>query len=58
MQLEYKGYILQQSSYNNHYMIIKADTKHMVMHVSYSKKLSVEEAKEAIERCIEIIERV
>lgn len=49
MQLEYKGYILQQSSYNNHYMIIKADSEEVVMHVSYSKKLTVVEAKQAIE---------
>lgn len=43
---EYKGYILQQSNYNYHYMIFK-DEK-MVMHCQCQKKLDQKGAEEAI----------
>ena len=41
---EHKGYVLQQSDYNNHFMIFKDDK--MVYHAQYDKKLTEDEAKE------------
>lgn len=49
---EYKGYILQQSNYNNHYMIFKDDK--MVMHCQYNKKLDQKGAEEAIDFYIDL----
>lgn len=46
---EHKGYALQQTSYNWHYMIIDPKTDKMVMHVSCTEKLTEDEAKAAIE---------
>lgn len=51
--VEYKGYILQQSNYNYHYMIFK-DEK-MVCHAQYDKKLTEDEAKERIEFFIDLL---
>ncbi len=45
-------YVLQQSEYNNHYMIIYdngIDNPKMVMHASCSKPLTEKEAEEAID---------
>lgn len=47
--VEHKGFILQQGSYNPHYMIFEADTNKMVMHCSCTKYLTEEEAKQHIE---------
>ena len=55
MIVEYKGYTLQQSAYNNHYMIIRGGR--MVCHAQYDKKLSEEEAKEKIDIFIELSKR-
>ena len=52
MVVEHRGYTLQQSSYNNHYMIIK-DNK-MVCHAQYDKKLTKQEAKEKIDFYIDL----
>lgn len=49
---EHRGYILQQSSYNNHYMIIK-DNK-MVCHAQYDKNLTEDEAREKIDFFIDL----
>ena len=50
---EHKGYTLQQTSYNWHYMIIKDDK--MVMHCQCGKKLTEQEAKEVIEFYLDLI---
>ena len=50
---EHKGYTLQQTSYNWHYMIIKDDK--MVMHCQCGKKLTEQEAKESIEFYLDLI---
>lgn len=55
MIVEYKGYILQQSDYNHHYMIFKADTKEGCSHVSYTKPLTEEEAKGCIDLYLKLI---
>jgi len=44
----YKGYELQQTSYNWHYMIIDLKTKQSVFHCSCTKELDEEEMKRAI----------
>lgn len=49
---EHKGYTLQQTSYNWHYMIIK-DGK-MVCHCPCTYKLTEEQAKEKIDLFIKI----
>lgn len=51
----YKGYELQQTSYNWHYMIIDLRTKESVLHCSCNKELNEEEMKKAIDVFIEII---
>ena len=51
---EYKGYVLQQSSYNNHYMIFKDDK--MVMHCQHPKKLDQKGAEEAIDFYLNLTE--
>ena len=48
-EYEHNGYILQQSSYNNHYMIFEAESGKLVLHVSCESKLTEEEAKERID---------
>lgn len=50
---EYKGYILQQSSCNNHYMILKDDKR--VMHCQHPKKLDQKGAEEAIDFYLDLI---
>jgi hypothetical protein len=52
--VEYKGYILQQGSTSPHYMIFDAKTNEMLMHCSCTKYLTEEQAKEHIDRFIEI----
>ena len=49
---EYKGYILQQSNYNNHYMIFKDDK--MVMHCQCTEKLNQKKAEENIDFFIDL----
>lgn len=49
---EYKGYILKQSGYNNHYMIFK-DSK-MMMHCQCTEKLDQKKAEESIDTFIEL----
>ena len=51
---EYKGYVLQQSGYNNHYMIFKDN--HMVMHCQHDKKLDQKGAEEAIDFYLNLTE--
>lgn len=53
---EHKGYLLQQTSYNWHYMIIDLSTNKMVMHCQCSKKLTEDTAKESIEFYLKIRE--
>ena len=54
MIVKHKGYILNQNEYDNHYIIIDISASRMCCHVQYDKKLTKEEAKEAIERFLEI----
>jgi hypothetical protein len=49
---EYKGYILKQSGYNNHYMIFK-DGK-MMMHCQCTEKLDQKKAEENIDFYIDL----
>lgn len=51
---EYKGYVLQQSGYNDHYMIFKDDK--MVMHCQHGKKLDQKGAEEAIDFYLNLTE--
>ena len=51
---EYKGYVLQQSGYNNHYMIFKDDK--MVMHCQCDRKLDQKGAEEAIDFYLNLTE--
>lgn len=50
---EYKGYTLQQSNYNNHYMIFKDDK--MIMHCQCTEKLDQKGAEEAIQFYLDMI---
>lgn len=50
---EYKGYVLQQSNFNNHYMIFKDDK--MIMHCQCTEKLDQKGAEEAIEFYLDMI---
>lgn len=47
----HKGYMLTQTDYNYHYMILDGDG-HIVMHVPYDKPLKEEKAREFIEHYI------
>lgn len=46
---QYKGYELQQTSYNWHYVIIDLKTNERVFHAACTKELNEEEMKRAIE---------
>jgi septal ring factor EnvC (AmiA/AmiB activator) len=54
---EHRGFVLQQTSYNWHYMIINSDGR-PVMHCQYSEKLSEDEAKRMIDDYLELREEV
>lgn len=51
---EHKGYVLEQTSYNWHYMIFNQTTGAWVCHAACTKKLSEQEAKERIDRFLEL----
>mgnify|MGYP003457598489 FL=1 len=53
---EHKGYTLQQTSYNWHYMIIKDNR--MVCHCPCTYKLTEEQAKEKIDLFIELLQKL
>ena len=46
---EHKGYVLEQTDVNWHYMIREADTGRSVMHCQCAAQLSEDEAKQHIE---------
>lgn len=50
----YKGYELQQTDYNWHYVIIDLKTKELVFHASCTRELNEEEMKRAIELFLSI----
>ena len=50
---EHKGYLLQQSGYNNHFMIFK-DGK-MICHAQHNKKLDQKGAEKSIDFYIDLI---
>lgn len=52
----HKGYILQQTSYNWHYIIAEEATGETVMHAQGTEKLTEAEAQKAIEACIQLAE--
>ena len=52
---QYKGYELQQTSYNWHYVIIDLKTKERVFHCSCTKELNEEEMKNAINFYLSLI---
>lgn len=60
MTVHHRGYILQQSEYNNHYMIIYDNGKEarVVLHASCTEPLSEEEAKEHIDNYLMMKERL
>lgn len=49
-EYEHKGYVLQQTSYNWHYLIFDAESGQCLLHASCTAKLTEEEAKDHIER--------
>lgn len=53
---EHKGFILQQSSYNWHYMIIDPKRDKMVLHASCAKPLTEDEAKAAIDAYLTLVQ--
>ena len=52
---EYKGYVLRQSNYNNHYIIFKDN--HLVTHCQCKEKLDQKGAEEAIDFYLSLIEK-
>lgn len=52
---KHKGYTLQQTDYNYHYMIFDEDMK-MTLHAQYGKPVTEEKAVEFIEQYILISE--
>ena len=50
----HRGYVLQQTSFNWHYMIFDEETGGMVLHASCTEKLSEEEAKKHIDMYIDL----
>lgn len=54
---EHRGFVLQQTSYNWHYMIINANGR-PVMHCQYSEKLTEDEARQTIDDYLELREEV
>lgn len=50
---EHKGYVLQQSDYNNHFMIFKDDK--MVCHSQCTEKLDQKKAEENIDFFIDLM---
>ncbi len=57
MIFKHKGYTLQQAAKCNHHCMIFAEDGHMVMHASYNKPLTEEEAREFIEDYIMLVEK-
>ena len=55
--VKHKGYTIQQTDYNNHYMIFN-DNGEMVMHCSCTKKLNEDGLKEAIESFIRLSDSI
>ena len=53
MVIEYKGYVVSQSDYNNHVMIIKDG--HMVMHAQCTKKMTERELQKEVDMFLEIV---
>jgi hypothetical protein len=52
---EHKGFALQQWSDNWHYMIFEIETGQRCIHVPCTKKLTIQEAIDNIERYIKMI---
>lgn len=54
-KIEYKGYIIVQSDYNNHVMIADADGR-MMMHASCTHRMTDDELRDMIERYVTMTE--
>ena len=54
MCIEYKGYVIQQSTYNNHIMIIKENR--MVMHSQCSQKLNEKQLCDLVDEFVKFTE--
>ena len=54
-KIEYKGYTIVQSDYNNHVMIADAEGR-MMMHASCTRRMSDKELREMVERYISMTE--
>lgn len=54
MRIEHKGYFVQQSSYNNHIMIIKDDR--MVLHVNCTEKRTEQQLRGLVDGYIKYLE--
>ena len=53
-EYKHKGYVLQQTSYNWHYLIFDLESGQCVLHASCTSKLTEEEAKERIEAFLKL----
>lgn len=53
MLIEYKGYVVSQSSYNHHVMIAKGE--HVVYHASCTKRMSKNELRKMVDWYIDFI---
>lgn len=54
MVIEYKGYVVSQSDYNNHVMILKDG--HMVMHAQCTKKMTEKELQKDADMFLALVE--
>ncbi len=54
-KIEYKGYIIVQSNYNNHVMIADADGR-MMMHASCTHRMDDDELRDMVERYVTMTE--
>lgn len=52
---EHRGYLLQQTPYNWHYIIYDLKSDKMVLHAQCNEELTEEKAKEKIDAYIELM---
>lgn len=58
MTVEHRGYVLQQSDYNHHYMIIDKAKEEWVLHASCTEPLTEKEAREHIDNFLRLRDEV
>ena len=54
-RIKYKGYIVEQSGYNWHVMVIDPATDKMVLHAACEKRQSKRQLRETVRFCIETL---